>query len=171
MGLKMRTALYASVLGAVMLTSPALVSADTVTIDNSVSVTAKTGGNAASGGSSSGIGMDGEDGNVVEGTTHVSVSAQTIVNGEVVDDISKEEDGVSEVHLTQEVKYQNGETSTHTELVASPKESGESEAESSVEDTSVLSEDMQGRDEEQQKPSLFSAIKNFFKHVFSIFHA
>lgn len=167
MGLKMRTALYASVLGAGMLASPVLVYADTVTIDNSVSVTAKTGGNNASGGSSSG--MDGEDGNVVEGTAHVSVSAQTIVNDEVVDDISKDEDGVSEVHLTQEVKYQNGETSTHAELTTSPKEGDESETGGSV-DVSVLSEDMQGRDEEQQKPSLFSAIKNFFKHVFSIFY-
>lgn len=169
MGVKMRTTLYALVLGAAMFALPALAYADTVTIENSVSASVQTGGNTASGGSSSG--MDGEDGTIVEGTTHVSVSAQTVVNGEVVDDITKEEDGVSEVHLKQEVKYQDGETSTQTELTTSPKENNGGVLKSSTEDASVPSQEMQGRDEEQKKSSLFSAIKNFFKHVFSIFRA
>ena len=57
--------------------------ADNVTIENNVSVEANTGGNSAS------------EGEIIQGTSSVDVEVETIINGEVVEDIEIHEESTS----------------------------------------------------------------------------
>ena len=93
---------YVLVLGA-LLCVPAISFADNVTITNSFSSSANSGGNYAAGGE------------VVEGSSTNTTSVHTLVNGEVVEDYTESSSEPIEYHNTYTSETNNVSIETHTE--------------------------------------------------------
>lgn len=85
---------------------PNAVFADTTVIQNSVSVSASSGGNVA------------ESGQVIEGGTSVDVSSQTVINGETVQSVEKHIDNPNEP-ITEDLHYATSGVDVETHIDAS----------------------------------------------------
>lgn len=103
--------LYVIIFGSVM----HVVHADVVSVTNTISVSAETGGNSTSGSSS---------GTVVQGQSKASASVTTIVNGEVVTDVYEEKVGTAgePVSIIKKIQTQKVSAEIATSVATTPPE-------------------------------------------------
>lgn len=143
-----------------------------VNIENTVSVSANSGGNSASAGE------------IVEGTQTVELFIETIVNGEVVELIEESVTGDEPVSIKKETRYESSEGSVEVITAAIVEtESGEAKATDSTKDGPWGSEQFfdTARDDSAESEesdmsfgntviaNVLKAFSNIFTYVFSLF--